>query len=107
MTPTTYQQACAIINQIRIEKEPPLARYSMLLILAAHSPKPMTGAEITSHMGDTSSRTSTLERMTVHGLVTATPTNGRSIHYRLTPAGIKEATRIATGHPPKVPTAVR
>jgi DNA-binding PadR family transcriptional regulator len=94
--------ALHVVNLLRLEKAPPTARYCTLLILAARHPKPMSAVDIADIM-ETSSRTSTLERMVEQGLIKCMHHTKRDCDvYQLLPAGHDEITRI-TGIPAPVP----
>lgn len=88
--------ALAIINAIRLEKNPPLARYCTLLVLAESS-VPLTAHRIAKRMKCDSPQSGTIDSACRAGLIAAHP-GQRSTSYSLTHAGRLEIGRILATH---------
>jgi hypothetical protein len=86
---TRLELVAAIYRKVRCEKNPPLARYAMLLALARRGGEPATGHELGIDIGQYSAPRGTIENCLRNGLITeekGTPPKGTL--YSLTPEGV-------------------
>lgn len=90
--------AAAIYRKIRSEKEPPLARYAMILAIARRNGRPATGQQIGKDIGMDTAPNGTIDAALRHGLIAhgpPAPARGTTT-YVLTPAGIALAHELIT-----------
>jgi hypothetical protein len=81
--------AAAIYRRVRCEKDPPLARYSMLLALARRNGSPATGLQIGKDIGQGTAPNGTIDAALRHGLIAlGPPSDTGTTRYTLTPAGV-------------------
>lgn len=97
----TPLSALAIINFIRMEKQPPLARYCTLLTLHL-APAPMTTHQLAKAMSCTGPQSGTIDSCLRQGLIQQVPGSTSSAHYALTTNGRNEVKRILTSAPATV-----
>ncbi len=84
-----------VLNFIRREKAPPLARYSTLLTLH-EAGIPMTAHQIARRMNCDGPQSGTIDSCQRHDLVTTAPGPTASRHFILTPTGKEEVHRLLT-----------
>lgn len=84
MTKVTF--ALGVINHLRQQKTPPLARYCCLLSLAENRGRRMTVSQIFKRFGCEQAHAGTLESAMRQGLVAEVATQPKKL-YVLTPAG--------------------
>ncbi len=98
--------ALALLNRIRTEKNPPLARYCCLLTLAENPGQRMTAHEVFRRFGIPEALFGTLDNAVRQELVTETRENGRN-YYCITPKGEEIARQLLSPPDLALPPAKR
>jgi hypothetical protein len=94
----------SIYRAVRSEKDPPLARYAMVLALARRNGKAATGSQIGKDIGQGTAPNGTIDAALRHGLIiTGPPTKPGTTTYLLTAEGIALARSLS--HPDIHPLA--
>lgn len=101
MKTTRISVALTIVHLIRSEKNPPLARYEILLALATScdeegKPLPLTAKEITSLTDASFQSNGNIQNVVARGLAQVVH-QGKVTAYTLTDAGTMEVRRILSG----------
>jgi hypothetical protein len=110
MKTTRVSVALTILRLIRSEKNPPIARYETLLILAASMDAngnliPLTTSQITEASGDSTFSHGNIQNAVSRGFAKTIP-NTHPVTYTLTNQGMQEVQRVLLGQKaPKVPAA--
>lgn len=87
------EAALAVINFIRLEKQPPLARYATLLALHLAT-SPLTASQISKTISCPGTQSGTMDSCLRNGLIEKVPGPTAADYYCLTGTGRKEVTRL-------------
>lgn len=91
MTKVTF--ALGLLNHLRLQKTPPMARYCCLLSLAENRGRRMTAPQIFKRFGCEQALAGTLDSAVRMGLVQEIPANPRNL-YTITPEGERLVTDL-------------
>ena len=101
-TTSRLDLVASIYRSIRCEKDPPLARYAIVLAIARRGGSPATGSQIGKDIGMESTPNGSIDSCLRHGLISTSKDGPSARTYTLTPKGIDLVRTLThpTIHPP-------